>query len=235
MARPDSSRKRATARRPSCRPRWPSKLPRAATCTLIRCRTAAASGCHGRQGSRAAEPGDALHHRVTPAVRGSVDTRSLVTPRHLECTAARVSQDARRVEPQPPAATPSSAWCASYTVACRRGPHRSHSDSRRRRRSFAGYKSIRVSGESMEPTLVDGCSILVNLASRRRRVGHLIRRAHSRWPRRQARRPGAVRRLPVRQRQPQQARLAYAALAARRGRHRRGQVGRKDLRVGAEP
>ena len=113
MARPDSSRKRATARRPSCRPRWPSKLPRAATCTLIRCRTAAASGCHGRQGSRAAEPGDALHHRVTPAVRGSVDTRSLVTPRHLECTAARVSQDARRVEPQPPAATPSSAWCAS--------------------------------------------------------------------------------------------------------------------------
>ena len=29
---------------------------------------------------------------------------------------------------------------------------------------------IQVSGESMEPTLVDGCSILVNLASRRRRV-----------------------------------------------------------------
>ena len=32
---------------------------------------------------------------------------------------------------------------------------------------------IQVSGESMEPTLVDGCSILVNLASRRRRVGHI--------------------------------------------------------------
>ena len=32
---------------------------------------------------------------------------------------------------------------------------------------------IQVSGESMEPTLVDGCSILVNHASRRR-VGHLF-------------------------------------------------------------
>lgn len=32
---------------------------------------------------------------------------------------------------------------------------------------------IRVSGESMEPTLIDGCSILVNLAGLRRRVGHL--------------------------------------------------------------
>ena len=32
---------------------------------------------------------------------------------------------------------------------------------------------IQVSGESMEPTLVDGCSILVNLAGRRRRVGHI--------------------------------------------------------------
>ena len=30
---------------------------------------------------------------------------------------------------------------------------------------------IQVMGESMEPTLVDGCSILVNLASRRRRAG----------------------------------------------------------------
>ena len=33
---------------------------------------------------------------------------------------------------------------------------------------------IQVSGESMEPTLVDGCAILVNHASRRRRVGHLF-------------------------------------------------------------
>ena len=33
---------------------------------------------------------------------------------------------------------------------------------------------IQVSGESMEPTLVDGCSILVNLASRRRRLGHIF-------------------------------------------------------------
>ena len=33
---------------------------------------------------------------------------------------------------------------------------------------------ITVSGESMEPTLVDGCSILVNLASRRRRVGRIF-------------------------------------------------------------
>lgn len=32
---------------------------------------------------------------------------------------------------------------------------------------------IQVIGESMEPTLVDGCSILVNHASRRRRVGHI--------------------------------------------------------------
>ena len=32
---------------------------------------------------------------------------------------------------------------------------------------------IEVSGESMEPTLVDGCSILVNLAGRRQRVGRI--------------------------------------------------------------
>ena len=32
---------------------------------------------------------------------------------------------------------------------------------------------IKVSGESMEPTLVDGCSILVNRASRQRRIGHI--------------------------------------------------------------
>ncbi len=32
---------------------------------------------------------------------------------------------------------------------------------------------IQVSGESMEPTLVDGCSILVNHAVRRRHVGHI--------------------------------------------------------------
>ena len=32
---------------------------------------------------------------------------------------------------------------------------------------------IRVRGESMEPTLVDGCSILVNHASRRRRLGRI--------------------------------------------------------------
>ncbi len=33
---------------------------------------------------------------------------------------------------------------------------------------------IGVTGESMEPTLEDGCSILVNRAQRRRRVGHLF-------------------------------------------------------------
>ena len=33
---------------------------------------------------------------------------------------------------------------------------------------------IEVSGESMEPTLVDGCSILVNLAARRRRTGRIF-------------------------------------------------------------
>ena len=32
---------------------------------------------------------------------------------------------------------------------------------------------IQVSGESMEPTLVDGCSILVNHSVRRRHVGHI--------------------------------------------------------------
>jgi phage repressor protein C with HTH and peptisase S24 domain len=32
---------------------------------------------------------------------------------------------------------------------------------------------IQVLGESMEPTLVDGCSILVNHASRRRHLGHI--------------------------------------------------------------
>ena len=33
---------------------------------------------------------------------------------------------------------------------------------------------IQILGESMEPTLVDGCSILVNQASRRRRVGRIF-------------------------------------------------------------
>ena len=33
---------------------------------------------------------------------------------------------------------------------------------------------IQVLGESMEPTLVDGCAILINHASRRRRVGRLF-------------------------------------------------------------
>ena len=33
---------------------------------------------------------------------------------------------------------------------------------------------IQVAGESMEPTLVDGCAILVNQASRRRRVGRIF-------------------------------------------------------------
>ena len=33
---------------------------------------------------------------------------------------------------------------------------------------------IQVLGESMEPTLVDGCSILVNRAGRRRRAGHIF-------------------------------------------------------------
>ena len=33
---------------------------------------------------------------------------------------------------------------------------------------------IQVLGESMEPTLMDGCSILVNQASRRRRAGHIF-------------------------------------------------------------
>ena len=32
---------------------------------------------------------------------------------------------------------------------------------------------IKVMGESMEPTLVDGCSILINSASKRRRVGRI--------------------------------------------------------------
>lgn len=32
---------------------------------------------------------------------------------------------------------------------------------------------VKVVGESMEPTLSDGCSILVNHASRRRRLGHI--------------------------------------------------------------
>ncbi len=32
---------------------------------------------------------------------------------------------------------------------------------------------VKVVGESMEPTLFDGCSILVNHASRRRRLGHV--------------------------------------------------------------
>lgn len=33
---------------------------------------------------------------------------------------------------------------------------------------------IQVAGESMEPTLVDGCAILVNQASRRRRLGRIF-------------------------------------------------------------
>ena len=43
-----------------------------------------------------------------------------------------------------------------------------------------------------------------------------LRRAHRRRPHRQARRPGRRRRLAARQRQPQQERLAHAALASRR-------------------
>ena len=38
----------------------------------------------------------------------------------------------------------------------------------------AECRVIRVLGESMEPTLVDGCSILVDQASRRRRVGRIF-------------------------------------------------------------
>ena len=37
----------------------------------------------------------------------------------------------------------------------------------------AECRLIRVLGESMEPTLVDGCSILVNQANRRRRAGRI--------------------------------------------------------------
>ena len=45
----------------------------------------------------------------------------------------------------------------------------------RRSTSLPGHcRVITVSGESMEPTLGNGCSILVNLASRRQRVGRLF-------------------------------------------------------------
>ena len=94
---------------------------------------------------------------------------------------------------------------------------------------------IEVSGESMEPTLVDGCSILVNLAGRRRRVGRIYVVRTGDGPRRQARRQGPIRRLADRQRQPQQARLAHAPLAARRRDRRRGQVGREDVRMKERP
>ena len=47
------------------------------------------------------------------------------------------------------------AWLARYGLAAR------------------DCRIIQVIGESMEPTLVDGCSILVNHASRQRRVGHI--------------------------------------------------------------
>ena len=90
---------------------------------------------------------------------------------------------------------------------------------------------IQVLGESMEPTLVDGCSILVNQASRRRRVGRIFVVRNRGRARRQARRQGPRRRLAARQRQPQQAGLADRALARRRARDRRGQVGRPDVPV----
>ena len=40
--------------------------------------------------------------------------------------------------------------------------------------SAGDCRVIQVLGESMEPTLVDGCSILVNQSSRRRRVGRIF-------------------------------------------------------------
>ena len=95
---------------------------------------------------------------------------------------------------------------------------------------------IRVLGESMEPTLVDGCSILVNQASQRRREGRTdLRRADRGRPRRQARRQGPRRRLAARQRQPEQAGMADHALAGRRAGGRRGRVGRADVRVTHDP
>ena len=84
---------------------------------------------------------------------------------------------------------------------------------------------IRVLGESMEPTLADGCSIIVNRAKPTMAHGPDLRGPHGRRTRRQARRSGRGGRLAARQRQPGQAGMADAALALRCPGDRRGQVG----------
>ena len=67
--------------------------------------------------------------------------------------------------------------------------------------------SIRVVGESMEPTLPDGGSILVDRNRRRRRVGRIFVVRTGRRPDRQAPRQEHGRRLAAHQRPPGQAGL----------------------------
>ena len=94
---------------------------------------------------------------------------------------------------------------------------------------------IHVLGESMEPTLVDGCSILVNQASQRRRVGHIfVVRTDDGLVVKRARQ-GSRRRLAAPQRQPEQAGVADHALARRRARDRRGHLGSTDVSMRTDP
>ena len=90
---------------------------------------------------------------------------------------------------------------------------------------------IQVSGESMEPTLVDGCSILVNLAARRRRTGRIfvIRAADGLVVKRADKHPSGAWRIVSDN--PNKHVWPTRSLAARRRDRRRGQVGREDIRV----
>ena len=90
---------------------------------------------------------------------------------------------------------------------------------------------IQVLGESMEPTLVDGCHDPRQPGQPAPTRRPPLRHPHRRRPDRQARRQGPSRRLAARQRQPQQADLADPALARRRSGDRRGQVGHANVCV----
>ena len=96
-------------------------------------------------------------------------------------------------------------------------------------------KVIGVKGTSMEPTLADGCSILIDLNRRSRIVRHIyvVRTDDGLIVKRAGKSQGGQ--LAAGERQPGQAGMADAALASRRRGHRRGEVGGPDvLRVAEE-
>ena len=91
---------------------------------------------------------------------------------------------------------------------------------------------IRVVGESMEPTLPDGASILVDRNRRRRRVDHIfvVRTEDGLIVKRLGKTTAGAWRTP--ERQPRQDGMADTALAGYGGGHRGSEVGGPDVRVG---